>query len=443
MSELMSDIAYRKKKSNAQRSDPAVLIARVASPPDRSTGKTVAEVSVINLGQSQRLAVMITPQGTGTLRDHATQVFEALDHALQQSGHSLIVTSQTVFLRDPEAQPECEALLREYYGSEAPVTSVVFQAPCGGAALALEAWAIGGPSVRKTHHGANTIALDYDGVRWVYCSGIKPANGQGVYAETLDCLRQTQELLQTAGSDFQHVVRTWFYLGGITAQEAHAQRYMELNRARSDFYHQIPFGCALLDSNSPRGLYPASTGIGTFGRGLVVGCVALQTDRKDVFLLPLENPQQTPAYAYHPKYSPKSPKFSRAMALLLGNYATTWISGTASIVDSESKYPGDVERQTEQTIDNIERLIAHENFAMHGVPGAGATLKDLAKVRVYLKRPEDFEKCRAVCQKRFGALPIIYAVADVCRPELLVEIEGVAFSSCQGVPSNRSRGQAQ
>jgi enamine deaminase RidA (YjgF/YER057c/UK114 family) len=62
------------------------------------------------------------------------------------------------------------------------------------------------------------------------------------------------------------------------------------------------------------------------------------------------------------------------------------------------------------------------------MPGAGAGLEDLAKVRVYIKRKEDYEKCRAICDERLGGLPTIYAEADVCRPDLLVEIEGVAFS---------------
>jgi enamine deaminase RidA (YjgF/YER057c/UK114 family) len=116
------------------------------------------------------------------------------------------------------------------------------------------------------------------------------------------------------------------------------------------------------------------------------------------------------------------------MAVAIGDYVTTWISGTASIVNSESVHRGDVARQTEQTIDNIEDLISRENFERHGMEGAGARLHDLAKVRVYLKRAEDYERCRAICERRFGPLPIIYAQADVCRPELLVEIEGVAFS---------------
>ena len=58
----------------------------------------------------------------------------------------------------------------------------------------------------------------------------------------------------------------------------------------------------------------------------------------------------------------------------------------------------------------------------------GTTFDNLGLVRIYIKRQEDFEKTRAICRSRLGDLPTIYAVADVCRPELLVEIEGMAFS---------------
>jgi hypothetical protein len=33
-----------------------------------------------------------------------------------------------------------------------------------------------------------------------------------------------------------------------------------------------------------------------------------------------------------------------------------------------------------------------------------------------------------VYEKRLGAVPATYVVADVCRPELLVEVEGIAFA---------------
>jgi enamine deaminase RidA (YjgF/YER057c/UK114 family) len=273
------------------------------------------------------------------------------------------------------------------------------------------------------------MAVSYDSVRWIYCAGVKPSlQSGGTYERASTLFSQLGAALAQAGGRLEEVVRTWFYLGGITDPEAEGQRYFEFNRARSHAYRPVHFYRLLLKPGTTQAVFPVSTGIGMDGTGLMAGCAALQTRRSDARLVQLENPQQTPAYAYHPRYSVESPRFSRALALVLGKYVTTWISGTASIVNSESRYPGDIRRQTEQTIENIERLLTTDNFAMHGLPGVKTDLHDLAKIRVYLKRPEDFSACRAICERRFGSVPAIYAVADVCRPELLVEIEGVAFS---------------
>ena len=116
----------------------------------------------------------------------------------------------------------------------------------------------------------------------------------------------------------------------------------------------------------------------------------------------LENPRQVSAYCYSSDYGPKSPKFSRALALAAGDHGTIFISGTASITDAESRHRDDVAAQTEQTLDNIEALIAEENLRRHGLPGLGATTADLAVARVYIKRPEDYLKARAVCRRRLG-----------------------------------------
>ena len=231
----------------------------------------------------------------------------------------MTITSQTVFLREAGDEAECARVLAEFYGANYPVTSFVIEPPCDGAALALEAWAIGGKSVRVERHSPQVLTVSYDSVRWVYCAGIKPrAEARGAYSQTLDALEQLRAGLVLAGSSFEQVVRTWFYLGGITEMEGDCQRYLELNRARTDFYHDVRFRCYMMNPGAPKSVYPASTGIGMTGGGLVLGCLALETRRDDLFLLPLENPQQIPAYAYHPKYSPQSPKFSRAVALGLG-----------------------------------------------------------------------------------------------------------------------------
>jgi enamine deaminase RidA (YjgF/YER057c/UK114 family) len=384
--------------------------------------------SLIHLGSALRVPLMLVSQSRGPLRDQLQEILSTQQGILARKTLPMTVTSQTIFLRDPADVKECDQILSEFYGARRPATNFVLQAPCCGAALALEAWAIGGANVGIEYITPGTLAVSYDEMRWIYCAGIQSRKGnEGIYRQTTGVLQEMEKELKKAGSGFEHVLRTWFYLGGITEVDAGVQRYKELNRARTDFYKGIEFHCSTLQPNIPQGLYPASTGIGMQGEKLVAGCVALQTQRNDAVLLPLENPQQTPAYAYPPHHSPQSPKFSRGVVLALRNYFTTWVSGTASVVHSVSRHPEDIEKQTEQTIENIERLISAENLSFHGISHPGARLTDLAKLRVYLKRPEDYLRCKAICEQRFQSVPVVYAVADVCRPELLVEIEGVAF----------------
>jgi enamine deaminase RidA (YjgF/YER057c/UK114 family) len=227
---------------------------------------------------------------------------------------------------------------------------------------------------------------------------------------------------------FDDVIRTWLYLGNITGAEKHTTRYLELNSARTDFYRDRKFFTGLLPPEWKKPVFPASTGIGMKGSEMSLGGIALKSERSDIVLFPLENPKQTAAYDYAHEYGPDSPKFSRAMAIVAGELVTTFISGTASITASDTRHADNFERQTQQTLDNIQVLIASDNFQQHGFPGMGATLDDLALARVYLKRPEDYRQARAICQQRMGKLPTIYVVSDICRPELLVEIEAIAFS---------------
>jgi len=385
--------------------------------------------SIINLQGLIRTAIAITPRNRGSFDRQVREVISLLDAIVEGQAEAMTVTAQTVFLRTDEERRECEELFRDHFGERISLTHYVLQPPCSGAALAVEAWAVGGAHVELNRHGPMSLSVGYDGIRWIHCGGIEaPASEASTYNQTASVLRGMKRELERAGGAIDDVVRTWFYQGGVTAETDGVQRYFELNRARADLYGGTRFGRALMRGQNGHVIYPASTGIGMLGRGLTAGCLALKTDRTDVELVALENPGQVPAYRYDRNYSPESPKFARAMAVLLGDYVTTWISGTASIVNSESCFPGDIECQTHQTLDNIERLIAPENFALHGVPRAGASLQDLAKVRVYVKRPEDYARCRAVCEQRLGHLPAIYAIADICRPELLVEIEGVTFS---------------
>ena len=102
----------------------------------------------------------------------------------------------------------------------------------------------------------------------------------------------------------------------------------------------------------------------------------------------------------------------------MANHDLFLLSGTAAIVGHESAYPDDSAAQTAETLRNIEALLAN------------STLTDSSDqsdaVRVYLRNPGDFE---AVAREVAGGLganraQLTYLQGDICRSELLVEIDG-------------------
>lgn len=387
---------------------------------------------MLRLGNLARLALMAAPGIRGTFRAQADELFSQVRCIVGRQPVPLTPTTLMVFLRDRADEAEARELVRAHFGAEAPVTTCVTQPPCDGSALAIELWAMGGAGVRAQRYGEDLLAVEAEGIRWIYAGGVEAVNaGSGnAHDESRAVLERLQRRLGDAGVAFDHVVRTWIYVNQITAGVDGTQRYQEFNRARAEFYREIPFGRALRPPfpGAPGPRYPASTGIGTADERICCASVALATERRDVFVVPLENPSQTPAYDYASGFSPHAPKFSRAMVVVQGGFASVLVSGTASIVEAATVFPGDVVRQTEQTLDNIERLIARENAARQGLPGFGATLRDVAKLRVYLKRTGDYEVCRAVVERRLPRVPALYLHADVCRPDLLVEIEAIAFA---------------
>lgn len=397
---------------------------------------------VVDMDGVHRVALMVTPDPNQSAIDQAWEAVSAIRAIMKQQPVSMDVTMQTVFVRSADDVPAFCKLFDAYYGQRLPATNFVVQPPCGGQALAIEGWAFGGDDVRVEYLSRELVTVAYDSLRWAYVAGVAaPHRLSGAYDQSAYAFEEMERQLATAGATFRDVPRVWLYQGGITEMEYQRtgtsvadscgqtiERYRELNRARTDFFATQQAAGHMRLHPDGKVCYPASTGIGTAGDGITVSCLALQTDRDDVELVALENPGQTSSFNYAARFSPKSPKFSRAMAVKIGDYVTTWVSGTASILNSETVHRGDIEKQTEQTIDNIERLISAENFARHGMPRVGATLNDMAKLRVYVKHIEEYEACRAICERRFGQVPTIYADAEICRGELLVEIEGVTFS---------------
>lgn len=387
--------------------------------------------SVVELNDVRHVFAAAVPRSGNTLEEQAQDALRTIEAVIKEEGTLGSIVHQAVFMSDAAQTDCCRQIMKDFYGPELPATTYVPQHPCQGKLLAIEALGVGRGfgEVEIERRSERVVIARHNNISWIHCAHVQPATlAAGVYDRSVDGFRQMREILAQENVRFDQVIRTWLYLGDIVGPEGETQRYKELNRARTDYFKPFHFAANLTPPECNSTVYPASTGIGTDSRDVLMSCIAFAADRDDIRAIPLENPQQTSAFDYSTAYGPKSPKFARAMALSCGPFASIMVSGTASITGAETRHVGDPERQTHQTLDNIAALISEENVARHGMPGLGATLEDLALVRVYIKRQEDYAKVRAVCEQRLGELPTIYAIADVCRPELLVEIEGMAFS---------------
>jgi len=117
--------------------------------------------------------------------------------------------------------------------------------------------------------------------------------------------------------------------------------------------------------------------------------------------------------------------FSRGLRIELGDYVLLFISGTASI-DEEGRtvYPGDFRAQCWRTYRNITELLASE----------GASWRDVVKCTCYLRDIErdyeEFNRVRSAFFAWMGLDPMPASVGvqvRLCRDDLLVEIEALAF----------------
>ncbi len=202
-----------------------------------------------------------------------------------------------------------------------------------------------------------------------------------------------------------HLCRAWNYLPAITAPDRRAtERYRAFNTGRQQS----------IQARRPTLITPpAASALGSRSGSLCVyGLASAQPGQT------LENPRQVSAYRYPSAYGPTSPSFSRAILV----DGCLMISGTASIVGHESRHVGDIESQTQETLINLDALIdqaRHHGFA----PGD-------ARLKIYLRKRQHLPVVRKTIARMFPTARLLYLEADICRRELLIEIEAMLLPSC-------------
>ncbi|CAM5795226.1 chorismate transformation enzyme, FkbO/Hyg5 family [Rhizobacter fulvus] len=272
-------------------------------------------------------------------------------------------------------------------------------------------WWLGGCVGAVQQHGCVQFVTDGD---WLH--GVAEIDDQAVGLQAASHRAYTDLFAVLAQNRSPNLLRLWNYLADINRETGGSERYRQFNagrqqafiEARRSAFEGSPAACALGTRDGPLRVY-------------------FLAGRRPP--LAIENPRQVSAYRYPDTYGPRSPTFSRAALVDAGGGRDAlFISGTASIVGHATVHIGDVKRQTEESLLNIDtvRQVAAERA---GVPFPA----DALSYTVYVRRADDLAVIREVFEQAVGAdtpaaRDAIYLQADICRSELLVEIEAHGFA---------------
>ncbi len=214
--------------------------------------------------------------------------------------------------------------------------------------------------------------------------------------------------------------RVWNYLADINGESPEwggLERYRQFNAGRQDAF--------LASQRLTSGSVPAACALGVRSGPLTIAFMAGRLPAQS-----LENPRQVSAWNYPADYGPRAPTFSRGAVANLSGQQLLFISGTASIVGHLTVHAGDATAQTREAMANVAAVVGEANRGelqsppqSHPQPYALAALD----YRVYVRHAADFDAVRTELESTVGdAASVVYVQADICRADLLVEIEASA-----------------
>ncbi|MGK2857319.1 MAG: hypothetical protein ACSLFQ_08940 [Thermoanaerobaculia bacterium] len=239
----------------------------------------------------------------------------------------------------------------------------------------------------------------------VLAGAITIPDASPIAARATEAYRTIIPFVRAAG--FPHILRMWNQFPQILAQVDGLERYQGFCAGRAAGFEA--------EGYTLNGDLPSASAVGSDGEGLVVAFLAARRPVTHV-----ENPRQVSAFRYPPRYGPRSPSFARASRIDLDGGSVVFVSGTASIVGHESLHLGDAAAQVDETVENLRLVYGaasrREIRTLDEVRGA--------LYRIYVKQSSDLETIRERFLPRIAHdASCLWLRGDVCRDELLVEIE--------------------
>ena len=288
--------------------------------------------------------------------------------------------------------------------------------PCLNASNLCEVWRVAGPAAPLSSGESAQAPLRYRHGDDVLFGAVTLTEVTGARGEADALLRATelayQEIFEVLDrTQHRHLVRIWNYLPRINAQADGEERYRHFNAARQVAFRKCGRATTVT--------VPAASALGSpAGSPLSIYFLGARSAPRMI-----ENPRQTSAYHYPSKFGRHSPVFSRACLWGDSGRSKLFISGTASIVGHESIHRGNVEAQTRETLVNINALVGEANR----IVGAPRYSTQALMLKVYVRYASDLPAVKAAVAEVLGTVPaiMVFLQADICREDLLVEIEAV------------------
>ncbi|TYQ16241.1 UNVERIFIED_CONTAM: enamine deaminase RidA (YjgF/YER057c/UK114 family) [Acetivibrio alkalicellulosi] len=280
----------------------------------------------------------------------------------------------------------------------------------------------------KCFDNFNYCVIRIGDVKEVISSGITFfEENLSLYDQIFKSFNTIEEILQREEMTFWNVVRQWNYVEEITAQKISKgkmiQNYQLLNDIREHTYRKYNF------TNG----YPSATGIGMKTGGAVIAFIASSLGDG---VTPIMNSEQIDAHKYSKKVlvgdaiegmvDKATPKFERAKLVEANGTKEIYVSGTAAIKGEKTLGIGDVAEQTLITIDNINKLLSVDNLKKQEIFIEGLQL-EYTYLRIYAKDKSSVEIIEQIIKENYKDVKTLIVVGDICRNNLLVEIEGICY----------------
>jgi len=372
--------------------------------------------------------MIYTPAVNGNIEEEWLQ---CRDQIIRDISAGIRPLKLNIFINQPDypAYVEIKKIISgsviESFGDNCPSFNVSVHPPEKPGKVVVEALFLTGSQAGITtrfHGSLPYVVIESDLSKEVWGAGL----GDDLYMDdtrkaATAAFEMVMEILRMENLTLNHIVRQWNFIGEILRMKEGFQNYQVFNEVRSEYYNKY---------RTVSG-YPAATGVGMKYGGVFLDFCALKAD-ETVKLKAVNNPGQVNAYEYgqhvlkgitnsasaqkHP------PQFERGLLLANRTSNTLFVSGTASIIGQETIGKGDVEEQALVTIENIRNVADLKRIRqLTGKDDIGPGRYSL--LRVYIKKQEDFKIVKNICSDHFPGSPVIFIEADICRDDLLTEIE--------------------